>query len=76
MTAERSEDYGGVARHGVEEFVADNVIVIRNVLEATKRRRTLEILKFRGTSHQYVEMYGEMQRAGHHRTQDAGVHAR
>jgi len=46
----------------LEEFVADNVIVLRNVLEATKRHRTLEILKFRGTSHQYVEMYGEMQR--------------
>lgn len=51
MTAERVEDYGGIARYGVEEFVADNVIIFRNVLDDQKRRRTLEILKFRGTSH-------------------------
>lgn len=51
MTAERSRDYGDITRFGVEEFVADNVIVLRNVLEAEKRRRTMEILKFRGTNH-------------------------
>lgn len=51
MTAERTEDYGEIARYGVEEFVSDNVIILRNVLEDEKRRRTIEILKFRGTSH-------------------------
>ncbi len=51
MTAERSRDYGDITRYGVEEFVADNVIVLRNVLEEGKRRRTMEILKFRGTDH-------------------------
>ncbi|MCX6597212.1 MAG: circadian clock protein KaiC [Acidobacteria bacterium] len=51
MTAERTEEYGEIARFGVEEFVADNVIVLRNMLEEEKRRRTVEILKFRGTSH-------------------------
>jgi len=51
MTAERSRDYGDITRFGVEEFVADNVIILRNVLEAEKRRRTMEILKFRGTNH-------------------------
>ena len=51
MTAERREEYGDISRFGVEEFVADNVIILRNVLESEKRRRTLEILKFRGTSH-------------------------
>lgn len=56
MTAERPSDHGGeVSRHGVEEFVADNVILLRNVLELEKRRRTLEILKFRGTEHQKGE---------------------
>ncbi len=55
MTAERTEEYGDIARFGVEEFVADNVIILRNVLEAEKRRRTIEILKFRGTSHQKGE---------------------
>lgn len=55
MTAERTMEYGEVARYGVEEFVADNVILLRNPLEEEKRRRTIEILKFRGTSHQKGE---------------------
>ncbi len=55
MTAERNEEYGEIARHGIEEFVADNVIILRNVLEAESRRRTMEILKFRGTDHQKGE---------------------
>src|SRR3954466_12178130 len=55
ITAERLEEYGPIARHGVEEFVADNVVILRNALEEEKRRRTVEILKFRGTSHQKGE---------------------
>jgi circadian clock protein KaiC len=55
MTAERTEDYGPIARFGVEEFIADNVMVLRNVLDEEKRRRTIEILKFRGTGHQKGE---------------------
>ncbi|MBN1177780.1 MAG: circadian clock protein KaiC [Anaerolineae bacterium] len=55
MTAERNREYGDVARYGVEEFVADNVIILRNVLDSEKRRRTVEVLKFRGTSHQKGE---------------------
>ncbi len=55
ITAERTEEYGEIARFGIEEFVADNVIIVRNVLEGECRRRTMEILKFRGTSHQKGE---------------------
>jgi circadian clock protein KaiC len=55
LTAERTEDYGPVARFGVEEFIADNVMVLRNVLQDENRRRTIEILKFRGTDHQKGE---------------------
>ncbi len=55
MTAERITEYGNIARFDVEEFVADNVIILRNVLEEEKRRRTIEILKFRGTDHQKGE---------------------
>ena len=51
LTAERTAEYGEIARFGVEEFVADNVIILRNILEGEKRRRTIEILKFRGTTH-------------------------
>ncbi|MGP0068162.1 MAG: circadian clock protein KaiC [Isosphaeraceae bacterium] len=55
ITAERTDDYGSIARFGVEEFVSDNVIVLRNALEDEVRRRTVEILKFRGTGHQKGE---------------------
>lgn len=51
MTAERAEEYGPVARYGVEEFVTDNVVILRNPLNHERRRRTLEILKFRGAAH-------------------------
>ncbi len=51
MTTERIEEYGPVARFGVEEFVSDNVVILRNVLEGERRRRTAEILKLRGTTH-------------------------
>jgi circadian clock protein KaiC len=51
MTTERLEEYGPVARFGVEEFVSDNVAIVRNVLEGERRRRTIEILKLRGTTH-------------------------
>ncbi len=51
MTTERIEEYGPVARFGVEEFVSDNVVIVRNVLEGERRRRTIEILKLRGTTH-------------------------
>ena len=51
MTTEREREYGPVARFGVEEFVSDNVAIVRNVLEGERRRRTIEILKLRGTTH-------------------------
>jgi circadian clock protein KaiC len=51
LTTERVSEYGEISRHGVEEFVADNVVILRNVLAEERRRRTIEILKFRGCSH-------------------------
>jgi circadian clock protein KaiC len=51
MTAERPDDFGVVSRFGFEEFVADNVVILRNVLADEKRRRTLEVLKLRGGAH-------------------------
>ncbi|MEM7066473.1 MAG: circadian clock protein KaiC [Cyanobacteria bacterium P01_B01_bin.77] len=55
LTAERTQDYGDISRFGVEEFVADNVVILRNVLAEEKRRRTIEVLKYRGTGHQKGE---------------------
>jgi circadian clock protein KaiC len=51
ITVERLEEYGQVSRFGVEEFVADNVIILRNVMENERRRRTIEVLKLRGAVH-------------------------
>ncbi len=55
ITAERLDEYGPVSRFGIEEFVSDNVIIFRNVLQDEVRRRTVEILKFRGATHQKGE---------------------
>lgn len=51
MTAERSSEHGEITRHRLEEFVADNVIILRNMLQREKRRRTIEVLKMRGSRH-------------------------
>lgn len=55
LTTERKYDVGDVSRFGVEEFVVDNVIILRNSLVEEKRHRTMEILKFRGAYHQKGE---------------------
>lgn len=55
ITAERLEEYGKITRFGVEEFLTDNVVILRNVLHNEKRRRTIEILKFRGSNHEKGE---------------------
>ena len=55
ITAERENEYDHVSRYGVEEFVLDNVIILRNVLANERRRRTIEIVKMRGASHRTGE---------------------
>jgi circadian clock protein KaiC len=51
ITAERTSDAEIGSGAGPEEFVADNVAVVRNVLTGESRRRTVEILKLRGSAH-------------------------
>lgn len=51
ITAERLQEYGPVTRRDVEEFVFDNVLILRNVVEGRHRRRTVEALKMRGFAH-------------------------
>lgn len=51
MTAERNREYGEISRHRIEEFVADNVVILRNALDRERRRRTIEVLKMRGSRH-------------------------
>ncbi|MFI0466641.1 circadian clock protein KaiC [Saccharopolyspora sp. 5N102] len=55
LTAERSAEHDGVSWYGIEEFVLNNVIILRNVLQQERRRRTIEIVKFRGASHRTGE---------------------
>jgi circadian clock protein KaiC len=55
LTAERTvEKEGQIGRFGVEEFVSDNVILLHNYLDTVRgdRKRSVEILKFRGTTHE------------------------
>ena len=55
FTGERIREYGEISRHGLEEFVADNVVILRNLLLDERRRRTIEVLKMRGAGHQRGE---------------------
>ncbi|NMG06075.1 circadian clock protein KaiC [Brasilonema sp. UFV-L1] len=55
VTSERNQEYGNISTYSVEEFVADNVIILRNAMLQHKRRRTVEILKYRGSSHKQGE---------------------
>ncbi len=55
LTAEKEGEADTLSRHGVEEFVHSNVVTLRNVLENERRRRTVEILKFRGAAHRTGE---------------------
>ncbi len=51
VTGERSDEFGEISKFAVEEFASDNVIVLRNILEDERRRRTIEVMKYRGASH-------------------------
>ncbi len=52
LTVETPGDPGGtLSPYGIEEFVADSVVLLRNVREGSFRRRTLEVLKMRGAMH-------------------------
>lgn len=51
ISAERSDEYGRVARFEVEDFVVDGIIILRHPLERRTRSRTIEVLKLRGRSH-------------------------
>jgi circadian clock protein KaiC len=55
IAAERPGVDGQVARFGAEEFVVDNVVILRNAREEEQRRRTLEVLKLRGADHRKGE---------------------
>jgi circadian clock protein KaiC len=55
LTAERLQEYGPLSRLGIEEFVSDCVIVLRQSLDEERVRRTIQIYKMRGAAHQMGE---------------------
>lgn len=55
ITAEAPDDYGPRTTLGVEDYVCDVVIILRNLVDAERRRRTLEVHKYRRSAHQKGE---------------------
>lgn len=55
ITAEAPDDYGPRTTLGVEDFVCDTVIVLRNHVDNERRRRTIEVHKYRRSGHQKGE---------------------
>jgi circadian clock protein KaiC len=52
LTVETARDPSlELSSYGVEEFVADNVVLLHNIREGRVRRRTVEVLKMRGAMH-------------------------
>jgi circadian clock protein KaiC len=52
LTVETPGDPGTtLSRYGLEEFVADSVVLLRHIHEGVVRRRSVEVLKMRGAMH-------------------------
>jgi circadian clock protein KaiC len=51
ILAEAEVDYGQMTTLGVEDYVCDLTIILRNVVDGARRRRTIEINKYRRSSH-------------------------
>ena len=55
LTAERLRDTAQLSRFGVEDFLADAVIVLRHSITEERVRRTIQIYKLRGDGHSQGE---------------------
>lgn len=51
VTAESTDDYGPLTTMGVEDYVCDLTIVLRNIVDGGRRRRSIEINKYRRSAH-------------------------
>lgn len=56
VTAERDHASAALTRDGVEAFVNDSVVVLRNRHDGRQRSRTVAIAKFRAADHQQGEI--------------------
>jgi circadian clock protein KaiC len=51
VLAESAEDYGQLTTLGVEDYVCDMVVILRNIVDGERRRRSIEINKYRRSAH-------------------------
>jgi circadian clock protein KaiC len=51
IIAEAAADYGPLTTLGVEDYVCDLTIVLRNVVDGGRRRRSIEVNKYRRSGH-------------------------
>jgi circadian clock protein KaiC len=51
ILAESPQDYGQLTTLGVEDYVCDLVVILRNTIDADRRRRTIEVNKYRRSAH-------------------------
>lgn len=55
MTTEAADDYVRPTMLGVEDYLCDLVLVLRNVIDGKRRRRTIEVHKYRRSGHKKGE---------------------
>jgi circadian clock protein KaiC len=51
ILAESEGDYSQLTTLGVEDYVCDVVVILRNVVDGERRRRTIEVNKYRRSAH-------------------------
>jgi circadian clock protein KaiC len=51
ILAESAGDYGQLTTLGVEDYVCDLVIILRNTIDGERRRRSIEVNKYRRSGH-------------------------
>ena len=51
ILAESASDYGPLTTMGVEDYVCDLTLVLRNIVDGDRRRRSVEVNKYRRSAH-------------------------
>lgn len=51
VIAESPDDYGQLTTLGVEDYVCDLTIILRNIIDGGRRRRSIEVNKYRRSAH-------------------------
>src|SRR3954469_3342916 len=51
ILAESPQDYGQLTTLGVEDYVCDLVVILRNTIDGDRRRRSIEVNKYRRSGH-------------------------